>query len=359
MTTTSTTTTRRWRPCLFPSLASLLLLLVTLAPTGRAFFFALPTSLSSTCQAAAATPSSSSIASSLSSYPWRACSTSTARPTSTRTYAAAAAAAAGGNDEEEDGLPDESDAPEPASTTDTWRSNGQEPPPPPAKHPTQLNLTGLPAKVMGSVFKLKVTSCPPLFRRPWSRQPTSTSFSTAWAYDVKEKLLLTNSHCVMDAVVINVKKPGNSNLFKAEVLGKSDHSDLALLRVPDDGFWEGVEAIRMEPEDVKLGELVTVIGYPRGGEKICLTKGIVSRLHFNGEYLSIQIDAVRTKQGREGGREGREGREGGREGGERKMHLPSTRHVRMSAVIYTHHPSLPPSLRSTRRSTLGTAAGRS
>ncbi len=113
---------------------------------------------------------------------------------------------------------------------------------------------------------------------------------------------------MVDAVVINVKKPGNSNLFKAEVLGKSDHSDLALLRVPDEGFWEGVEAIRMEPEDVKLGELVTVIGYPRGGEKICLTKGIVSRLHFNGEYLSIQIDAVRTRLGREGGRAG--GRDG-------------------------------------------------
>jgi len=28
----------------------------------------------------------------------------------------------------------------------------------------------------------------------------------------------------------------------------------------------------MEHEDVQLGELVTVIGYPRGGEKICLTK---------------------------------------------------------------------------------------
>lgn len=52
------------------------------------------------------------------------------------------------------------------------------------------------------------------------------------------------------------------------------------------------QAIRMEPDDVKLGELVTVIGYPRGGEKICLTKGIVSRLHFNGEYLAIQIDAA-------------------------------------------------------------------
>lgn len=101
----------------------------------------------------------------------------------------------------------------------------------------------------------------------------------------------------------------------------------------------------MEPEDVKLGELVTVVGYPRGGEKICLTKacvhvharvvrvgwgtdrsmgcelgwggmvvvslpssgahphsrdvgqGIVSRLHFNGEYLAIQIDAAMCVEG--------------------------------------------------------------
>ena len=213
-------------------------------------------------------------------------------PTTTLHAAAAAAPAASSAGGDDEGLPDESDAPEPSPSESWQNAPGLEPPLPPTKHTTQLDLTGLPAKVMGSVFKLKVTSCPPLYRRPWSRQPTSTSFSTAWAFDVKEKLLLTNSHCVTDAVVINVKKPGNSSLFKADVLGKSDYSDLALLRVPDDGFWEGVEAIRMESEDVKLGELVTVIGYPRGGEKICLTKGIVSRLHFNGEYLAIQIDAA-------------------------------------------------------------------
>jgi hypothetical protein len=34
----------------------------------------------------------------------------------------------------------------------------------------------------------------------------------------------------------------------------------------------------MEPRDVQLGELVTVIGYPRGGEKICLTKASSMRV---------------------------------------------------------------------------------
>lgn len=38
-----------------------------------------------------------------------------------------------------------------------------------------------------------------------------------------------------------MKKPGNSALFKAQVLGRNDASDLALLRVPDEAFWEGVE----------------------------------------------------------------------------------------------------------------------
>lgn len=40
---------------------------------------------------------------------------------------------------------------------------------------------------------------------------------------------------------MQVKKPGNSSLFKAEVLCRSDYADLALLRVPDDNFWEGVK----------------------------------------------------------------------------------------------------------------------
>jgi hypothetical protein len=46
---------------------------------------------------------------------------------------------------------------------------------------------------------------------------------------------------VQDSVIVNVKKPGNATLFKAEVLCRSDTADLALLRVPDDSFWEGVE----------------------------------------------------------------------------------------------------------------------
>lgn len=29
----------------------------------------------------------------------------------------------------------------------------------------------------------------------------------------------------------------------------------------------------MEDKDVELGDVVNVIGYPRGGDKICLTRG--------------------------------------------------------------------------------------
>lgn len=183
---------------------------------------------------------------------------------------ASASASAGGDENDEAPEDEEGDGAPP-----TWRAMGMpEPPTPPTKHTTQVDLTGVPQRVMNSVFKLKVRcigwggiagvlvsrsidadpcvicpcrrhhqviSCPPLFRRPWARQPTSTSFSTAWwvkpcscvnpylgllqlcteaslissestqtqpkcrAYDVKEKLLLTNSHCVMDGVVINVR----------------------------------------------------------------------------------------------------------------------------------------------------------
>jgi hypothetical protein len=58
---------------------------------------------------------------------------------------------------------------------------------------------------VGVPLLCQVVSCKPQFRRPWSRDATSTSFSTAWAYDTSERWLLTNHHCVQDAVVVNVR----------------------------------------------------------------------------------------------------------------------------------------------------------
>lgn len=64
-----------------------------------------------------------------------------------------AAASASPNGDEHD---DEADANDDA-VPPNWQAMGMaEPPTPPVKHTTQVDLTGVPARVMNSVFKLKV-----------------------------------------------------------------------------------------------------------------------------------------------------------------------------------------------------------
>jgi hypothetical protein len=49
---------------------------------------------------------------------------------------------------------------------------------------------------------------------------------------------------------------------------------------------------------VPLQEVVTVVGFPQGGDNICVTKGVVSRLdiqrytHGAGQLLTVQTDSA-------------------------------------------------------------------
>jgi S1-C subfamily serine protease len=73
--------------------------------------------------------------------------------------------------------------------------------------------------------------------------------------------------------------------------------DLALLTVSKPAFWEGAMQLNIGGNP-RLQQEVHVIGYPLGGEGICITAGVVSRVDY-GEYaqskksnLSVQVDAA-------------------------------------------------------------------
>lgn len=51
----------------------------------------------------------------------------------------------------------------------------------------------------------------------------------------------------------------------------------ALLTVNDDEFWEDVSPVKFG-ELPALQDAVTVVGYPIGGDTICVTRGVVSRM---------------------------------------------------------------------------------
>lgn len=75
--------------------------------------------------------------------------------------------------------------------------------------------------------------------------------------------------------------------------------DLAILTVDDADFFTGTKALRLGRSLPELNDEVVVVGYPIGGERISITRGVVSRIDYSpyshsgvDSHLVIQVDAA-------------------------------------------------------------------
>lgn len=122
---------------------------------------------------------------------------------------------------------------------------------------------------------------------------------------IEQRRILTNAHAVTNAVMVMLRKHGNAKKFNAKILAVGHECDIAMLTVEDDEFWEGVEALEIDGLP-PMQESVTVVGFPTGGDNVCVTKGVVSRLdrqqysHGRTSLLAVQIDAA-INSGNSGG----------------------------------------------------------
>ena len=98
--------------------------------------------------------------------------------------------------------------------------------------------------------------------------------------------------------VLTVRKQADGKRFPARVIAVASQCDLAFLIVDDEEFWANAIVLTISPELVHFQDQVHVIGYPTGGETVCITEGVVSRIDFL-EYahsgvrnLCIQVDAA-------------------------------------------------------------------
>jgi len=154
---------------------------------------------------------------------------------------------------------------------------------------------GLPDECLDSVIKLFCTHTEPNYSLPWQFRHQTSSSSTGFL--IGERRILTNAHCVDNYAVVKVKKRGESTKFVASVLAIGRECDLALLTVDDKEFWKGTVPIQLGPLP-HLQELVTVVGFPVGGDNLSITQGVVSRvdmqeyIHGCAELLAVQIDAA-------------------------------------------------------------------
>ncbi len=146
-----------------------------------------------------------------------------------------------------------------------------------------------------SVVKVFTVQSNPDYHQPWQNYPQASGSGSGCV--IKGGLILTNAHVVANSTFIMVRKQGDPKKYVAKLVIAGHQCDLALLKVEDAGFLEG-----MVPMDIGelpfLQDKVAVMGYPVGGDNISITEGVVSRIEptiysHSGKYLlSVQIDAA-------------------------------------------------------------------
>jgi S1-C subfamily serine protease len=146
-----------------------------------------------------------------------------------------------------------------------------------------------------SVVKLFTVIKEPNFYKPWELSTQKLSGGSACIVDGRR--ILTNAHVVAHQLYVQALKPGDPKKYTARLLHVDHDTETALLTVDDPAFFEGTVP-------VKFGELpprnadVTVYGFPVGGNELCVTAGVVSRIevrtytHSQRNLLSMQTDAA-------------------------------------------------------------------
>eukprot|EP00494_Astrolonche_serrata_P004662 UN04676 len=89
---------------------------------------------------------------------------------------------------------------------------------------------------------------------------------------------MTNAHVAEYATDITVRKPLSPQKFKAKLECLSQELDISLLTVESSQFWDGLTPVILNNALPHLDDNVTVIGYPRGDDALCVTRGVVSRV---------------------------------------------------------------------------------
>lgn len=147
-----------------------------------------------------------------------------------------------------------------------------------------------------SMVRITTTSQQPDYEVPWN--PGNVGGGVGAGFVIEGNRIMTNAHVVSNATFITVVKEGDPTPWEARVLYVAHDCDLALLGVYDESFFEGTKPLEFGGIP-GLESTVSAYGYPIGGDRLSVTRGIVSRIDFLpyshsevDSHLAIQIDAA-------------------------------------------------------------------
>lgn len=129
--------------------------------------------------------------------------------------------------------------------------------------------------ILHSTVKIFCTSTAPDFARPWQQLDQVDSSSSGFV--ISGRRIIGNAHGATSATSLRVRRHGDATKYKARVEVISHEADLAILTVDSEAFWEGMRPLHFGHVP-RLQDTVIVVGFPTGGDSICVTKGVVSRI---------------------------------------------------------------------------------
>jgi S1-C subfamily serine protease len=153
-----------------------------------------------------------------------------------------------------------------------------------------------PSTVYKSVLRVEVATQVPDYETPWNSGRFGGGIGTGFL--IGKNKILTNAHVVSNARRVLITVYGSPKKYPAKVDFIAHDCDLALLSLEDFKDLESFPTFELG-EVPSLESQVRVIGYPVGGERLSVTRGVVSRIDFQvyshsraDSHLAIQIDAA-------------------------------------------------------------------
>ncbi|GEP42224.1 S1C family serine protease [Brevifollis gellanilyticus] len=146
------------------------------------------------------------------------------------------------------------------------------------------------------VVNIDVSVLFPDFREPWNAGAPSSGSGTGFM--IGKNRFLTNAHVVSNATKLVIRTTNDPRPHPARVVFVAHDCDLAIIEAEDGAPFEKMKQLTFGGIP-KLNTEVIAVGYPIGGERISVTRGVVSRIDFNtyshsevDSHLSIQVDAA-------------------------------------------------------------------
>ncbi len=153
-----------------------------------------------------------------------------------------------------------------------------------------------PDKVRKSLVRILCTTQSPDYQTPWNSGRIGRGVGSGFI--ISNSRIMTNAHVVSNAKFIHVDKDSDSKKYPAEVLFIAHDCDLAILTVKNHDFFSDTEALLIGGIP-QMHSNVTAFGYPIGGDRMSVTRGVVSRIEFRtyshsglDSHLTVQIDAA-------------------------------------------------------------------